>query len=191
LQGILFINQQKPDRAEQCYNTSIIITGGRTISSIIIDGYNLIGIQHRDLQKQREELIQQLIAYRKLKGHEITIVFDGWKSGSHNQEQTVIGGVRVIFSRLGDKADEVIKTMIEQERKEWIVISSDREIMDHAWSCGSLPVPSDQFLRLLDQAGKQTSGDYEPLDDDEIPQKGNPRQLSKKEKALVRALKKL
>lgn len=161
------------------------------ISSIIIDGYNLIGTQHRNLQKQREELIRQLVAYKKLKGHEITLVFDGWKSGSHLQEQNVIGGVRVIYSRLGDKADEVIKTIIEQDRKEWLVISSDRVIMDHARSCGSLPVSSDQFLELLDQVGKQISGDYEPLDDDEKPQKGNPRQLSKKDKALARALKKL
>lgn len=82
--------------------------------------------------------------------------------------------------------------MIEQDRKEWIVISSDREIMDHAWSYGSVPVSSDQFLRLLEQAGKQTAGNYEPLDNDDVMlQKGNPRQLSKKDKALMRALKKL
>jgi len=88
--------------------------------------------------------------------------------------------------------------------------------MDHAWKNSSVPVPSDQFLRLLDQSihrnlpqpllkaptsgpgkeGSMLSGhdamcDYEPLDDDEMPQKGNPRQLSKKEKALMRVLRKL
>ncbi|MDP2157779.1 MAG: NYN domain-containing protein [Nitrospirota bacterium] len=185
---------EKPGRTEQCYNITIhTISGGTAISSIIIDGYNLIGIQHRDLQKQREELIQQLIAYKKLKDHDITIIFDGWKSGGQHQEQIVTGGVRVIYSRLGDKADAVINKMIEQENKEWIVITSDREIMNHAWKNSSVPVPSDQFLRLLEQAGKQPSGDYEPLeeDDDEMPQKGNPRQLSKKEKALIRVLNKL
>ncbi|MBI5632694.1 MAG: NYN domain-containing protein [Nitrospirae bacterium] len=191
------------------YYHHIYIRSG-AISSIIIDGYNLIGTQHRDLQKQREGLIRQLIAYRKLRGHDITIVFDGWKSGSHNQEQTITGGIRIIYSRLGDKADEVIKTMIGQVRKEWIVITSDREIMDHAWKNHSVPVPSDQFLRLLEQSihrnlpqpllskegsmlsGHDTKCDYEPLEDDEdMPQKGNPRQPSKKEKALMRVLKKL
>jgi predicted RNA-binding protein with PIN domain len=172
---------------------SIGITGGTPISSIIIDGYNLIGIQHRDLQKQREGLIQQLIAYRILKGHDITIVFDGWKSGSNHQEQTVIGGIRVIYSRLGDKADEVIKTMIEQDRKEWIVITSDREIMDHAWKNSSVPVPSDQFISRLEHAGNDPGDDEEFSEDDDSVQqrKGSPRQLSKKEKALLRVLNKL
>ena len=176
------------------------------ISSIIIDGYNLIGIQHQDLRKEREELIQQLIAYRKLKGHDITVVFDGWKSGNRQQEQAVTGGIRVIYSRLGDKADEVIKTMIEQDRKEWIVITSDREIMDHAWKYCSVPVPSDQFLGLLEHADSDLKGDDEFLEEDDSAQqlkgthpctppgrgiKGSSRQLSKKEKALLRVLNKL
>jgi len=164
------------------------------ISSIIIDGYNLIGIQHQNLRKEREELIQKLIAYRKLKGHEITVVFDGWKSGSQHQEQTVAGGVRIIYSRLGDKADRVIMKMLQEERKEWIVITSDREITDHAWKNSSVPVPSDQFMSRLEQAeaDNDLKGDYELLEeDDRMLQKGSPRQRSKKEKALMRVLNKL
>jgi len=45
----------------------------------------------------------------------------------------------------------VIIQMMEEERKEWIVITSDREIMDHAWKNSSVPVPSDQFLEILDR----------------------------------------
>jgi len=170
-----------------------LFSGGETISSIIIDGYNLIGIQHRDLQKKREELIRQLIAYKNLKGHDITVVFDGWKSGGHKEEQTVTGGIRVIYSRLGDKADRVIKKMIEQERKEWIVITSDREIMAHAWSFDSVPVTSDQFMHILEDAGNIAAGEYEPLEEDDHtpPRKGSSQRLSKKEKAFRRALRKL
>ena len=170
-----------------------LFSGDKTISSIIIDGYNLIGIHHRDLPKKREELIQKLIAYRKLKGHDMTVVFDGWKSGGHKQEEGVTGGIRVIYSRLGDKADRVIKKMIEQDRKEWIVITSDREIMAHAWSLGSVPVTSDQFMKIVEHAESITGGEYEPLEEDHdtLPRKGSPHQLSKKEKALSRALRKL
>lgn len=187
----------------------INISGETAISSIIIDGYNLIGIQHRDLRKQREGLILQLIAYRKLKGHDITVVFDGWKSGSRHQEQTVTGGVRIMYSRLGDKADAVIKSMIGQDRQDWIVITSDREIMDHAWRSGSVPVPSDMFLGRLEKClslshtspfplfGKEEVPDRAGalIDDEddyyELTHKGNSRQLSKKEKALMRVLRKL
>jgi hypothetical protein len=85
--------------------------------------------------------------------------------------------------------------MIEQNRKEWVVISSDREIMDHAWKNSSVPVPSDQFIRRLElaDANNDLKGDYEFLDEDDRVQqlKGSPRQRSKKEKALIRILNKL
>ena len=96
--------------------------------------------------------------------------------------------------------------MMEQDRKEWLVITADREIMDHAWSYGSVPVPSDQFLRLLEQADNDLKDDDEFLEEDDSAQqlkgthpctppgrgiKGSSRQLSKKDKALTRVLKKL
>ena len=164
------------------------------ISSIIIDGYNLIGVNHHDLNRQRERLVQLLIAYRKIKGHDITVVFDGWKSGGGREVQAVTGGVRVIYSRLGEKADSVIKRIISRERKEWIVITSDRDIMSYAWSIGSVPIPSPEFQPLLEKGDLSLSGEYDLIeeDHDEARQrKGNPQMLSKKERALLRAHRKL
>jgi predicted RNA-binding protein with PIN domain len=164
-----------------------------SIAPIIIDGYNLIGIQHRDLRHKREELIQQLIAYKRLKGHDITVVFDGWKTGSHREEHAVTGGIRVIYSRLGDRADDVIRKIVSQERKEWIVITSDREIASHAWAKGAVPVSSDEFLRRLGQDTMDRGEVCENPRDKEGDrrERGNPRQPSKKEKALIRVLGKL
>ena len=79
-------------------------------------------------------LIDALIEYGKRKSHDLTVVFDGWRTGQGQESRTVIGGVKVIYSRIGDKADSVIKRMISAERREWIVVTSDREIADHAWS---------------------------------------------------------
>lgn len=105
------------------------------------------------------------------------------------------GGVKVIYSRLGEKADYVIKRIIRQGKKEWIVISSDREIMAAAWSCGSVPVSSEKFLSIIEKIEKSLYDEYgrEPEEEDDGPvhQKGNPRQLSKKDKALTRTLMKL
>ncbi len=163
------------------------------ISSILIDGYNLIGIYHDNLSRQRENIINFLIKYKKIKGHDITIVFDGWKTGSHKEEYFAIGGINVIYSRLGEKADTIIKRIISREKREFIVISSDRDIMAYSWSCGSVPVSSNKFLSIIENAGKSLSGKYELLEgDDHVKhKKGNPRHPSKKEKALIRVLRKL
>jgi uncharacterized protein len=164
------------------------------MSLIIIDGYNLIGTHHRDLNSRREELIQLLAAYRKIKDHEITVVFDGWKSGGGREEQISTAGINVIYSRIGEKADAVIKRIISRDSKEWIVITSDNEIVSHAWSCGSVPLPSAEFLNILERHDTSATGVYELLEEDYEegrPRKGNPQQPSKKDKARMRVRRKL
>ena len=54
---------------------------------IIIDGYNLIRqskqlsvLDLEDIQLGREALIDMLAAYKKIKAHRITVVFDGTRS---------------------------------------------------------------------------------------------------------------
>lgn len=135
--------------------------------------------------------MSKLISYRNRTCHHITIVFDGWKSGAHRQEEEIRGGVRILYSRLGDKADAVIKKMVSDGSREWIVVSSDRDIADHAWASGSVPVASGLFLERLEQtdndAGDQDIGGYPERRAD----RGNPRRLSKREKAIRRVLSRL
>ncbi len=163
---------------------------------ILIDGYNLIGTAHRNLEKARNELIQQLQAYSGLKGHDITLVFDGHKSGQLTETRLKIGSLTVIFSRLGENADSVIKKMLSDSVRHWIVVSSDREIADFAERKGSVPVASGDFERRLYSlhAEEMESADTKEDDDIEmlpVKQKGNPRMLSKRQKQKLRALKKL
>ena len=119
-------------------------------------------------------------------------MFDGWKTGEGREAKSVIGRIRVIYSRIGEKADSVIKRIISSERHQWIVVTSDRDIRDHAWSSGAVPISSEQFLPFLEKT------DVPPFEEDEEEEeymqprrKGNPRKLSKKQKAVLRALKKL
>jgi uncharacterized protein len=169
----------------------IIFEEDCAISSLIIDGYNLIGIYHSNLEKQREMLINALIEYRKGKGHDITVVFDGWKTGEARESQSTTGGIKVIYSRVGEKADFVIKRIISSERREWIVVTSDRDIAHHAWASGSIPVPSEDFLRAIERKESLFSGEEGEEEYSEPQRKGNPWKLSKKEKALKRAVSKL
>ncbi len=132
-----------------------------------------------------------LIEYKRKKGHDITLVFDGWRSGSGQESQIVTGGIKIIYSRIGDTADTVIKRIITKEKREWIIITSDRSIADFAWHSGSIPVSSDDFYQALFKSEEEYNEEEEIYEYKNVNRKGNPRQLSKKEKAIRRALKKL
>lgn len=133
-----------------------------------------------------------LIEYRKARGHDITVVFDGWKTGEAQEQKFVVGRVKIIYSRIGDKADAVIKRLLSSHRREWIVVTSDRDIADHAWSTGSIPVTSEDFLNAIERHALFFSdGEEEENEYDGHRRKGNPRQLSRREKAVRRALQKL
>jgi hypothetical protein len=73
------------------------------------------------------------------------------------------------------------------------VITSDREIADHAWASGSIPVSSEKFLNAFERKSPLSSdeGEYDDNEYIEPQRKGNPRKLSKKDKAIKRALSKL
>jgi hypothetical protein len=138
-------------------------------------------------------LIESLIEYKKKKGHNITVVFDGWKTGGALENHSVIGGIRVIYSRLGEKADSVIRRIISSEKRGWVVVTSDRDIAVHAWTSGSVPISSEDFTNAIEKMNTEKSIVYE-VDDEEYIQtsrKGSPRKLSKKEKAIKRVLSKL
>lgn len=148
------------------------------MSRLLIDGYNLIGILHRDLKKARQELIEELIRYRQKKGHDITVVFDGYKEGPGKETVEYSGGIRIIYSGANEKADDVIKRIVKTEKSSWIVITSDRDIEKAAWKENCVVVDSSVFFDILN--GEEYY--FEQL-------KG--KTLSKKQKAVLRAISKL
>ncbi len=165
------------------------------MAHLLIDGYNLIGIYHRDPEEARKGLIRQLGRYRQKKGHTITLVFDGHGGGSAVETVRRELGIEVIFTRISKKADDLIKEIIRKKRSGVIVISSDREIADYAWGHGAVPVRSDDFLNRLEAALEEEAG-YGGMDDEADEwegrrKKGRRYTPSKREKAVRRALGKL
>lgn len=164
---------------------------------IIVDGYNFIGRQkglRGDLEGKRARLIEQLTAYRRIKNLPVTVVFDG--SGKGGAERT--GGVEVIFSGVGESADDVIVRMAEDLREGCTVVSSDRAVQDQIRRSGGVALYSGEFeTRLhaaLQQGGEPPS--KEPLDEKEPPprpaeKKGNPHKRSKAERRRQGRLKRL
>lgn len=164
---------------------------------ILIDGYNLIGTAHGSLEEARNELIDTLQKYTLTKKHDITVVFDGWKSGQQEQTRTRAAHVTVIYSRLGETADTTIRKMLKPDAKDWIVVSSDREIYDYAARKDFAAVTSGEFEAKLFRALHANSDSIpDMMEDDEYEAsraryKGNPHKLSKREKKKQQALKKL
>ncbi len=119
---------------------------------IIVDGYNLIrqsdvlrGHERQSLEAGRKALIRGLAQYKRLRGHRITVVFDGWEGGSPLEERDLAGGVAIIYSRLGEKADEVIKRLVAAGSEEILVVTSDREIATFAARRGKSSIASPEF----------------------------------------------
>ena len=148
------------------------------------------------MEKARDTLLDAMIDYRKRKDHDITVVFDGYKNGMTTQQVLFRDKVKVIFTRLGEKADDVIKKTVSQERREWIVVTADRDIADHAWAAGSVAVAPEKFMDIITRQRRINADEVpdagdENDDDERHSGKGNPFRLSKKEKALRRILSKL
>jgi hypothetical protein len=167
---------------------------------LLIDGYNLLGSTKENMEKERDELIGELSRYGLENDCRITVVFDGWKDGMPVESRTIHNHVIIIYSRLGEKADSVIKRIIGERKKRWIVVSSDRELIRNALNNECVSLTSFEFNRILFNADVRSAKEdvravYE-IDDDEYDnrrtkKKGNPHRLSKKERDKLKVIKKL
>jgi len=157
---------------------------------IIIDGYNLIrqsrsfsDIDHRDLQKGREALLESLADYRRIRKHRMTVVFDGSGAPFYSTVTDRFRGIEIKYSRRGESADTVIKKMADRLKEKALIVSSDRDIVDHAVSRGAATIRSREFETIMVNTPHQLSGhDSRPPEDGWVPttkKKGPHRRLSK------------
>jgi len=169
--------------------------------NLIIDGYNLLyilsprlSLSAAQLQQERNQLIDRLSEYGRQKGLEITVVFDGWQGGWITEERERKRGIEVVYSKLGEKADDVIKRLVRERGSGSMVITSDREISKDAERMSVAVIPSDQFREKLEQPAVEVETFLKDEEEGEgrgIKKKGLSRRLSKKEKRKRTALRKL
>lgn len=118
---------------------------------LIVDGYNVTkrGFGEISLEQQRNRLVTGLGGLAAQTGAEVTVVFDG--------AERVHGlppaprGVRVLFSRKGETADDLIRRLARAEPpgRPLVVVSSDREVADGVRRHGAYPLGADALLRRL------------------------------------------
>ncbi len=123
---------------------------------------------------------------------EITAVFDGWQGGWSTEKRERKKGIELVFSKLGVMADEVIKRLVRESGAGATVVTSDREISRYAEKMAVAVIPSDQFKEKMETALIKGEKDFQDEEERSGQKKKGPsRMLSKKEKRMRSALKKL
>lgn len=119
---------------------------------LIVDGYNVTktGYPQMPLEKQRLRLLGGLSALAARTGAEVTCVFDGAELAA----PVLLApprGVRVLFSKAGVTADELIRQLARAEPpgRPVVVVSTDREVADGVAKAGARPVASALLLKRL------------------------------------------
>ena len=165
---------------------------------LVIEGYNLLHVNRSliklnstRLQWERERLIDRLSTYQKHKSCEITVVFDGWQEGWSTETREKKKGIEILFSKLGEKADEVIKRLVKEKGSGTIVITSDRDVARFAQRMDIPVISSEQFREKLERGSSDMPEESPEEEENRMKKKGPSRRLSKKEKRTRAASKKL
>ncbi|MFF8658922.1 NYN domain-containing protein [Streptomyces huasconensis] len=119
---------------------------------LVVDGYNVTktGYPTMPLEKQRLRLLGSLSQLARQSGAEVTCVFDGAELAA----PVLLApprGVRVLFSKPGVTADELIRQLVRAEPpgRPVVVVSTDREVADGIAKAGARPVASAVLLKRL------------------------------------------
>nr|WP_274562693.1 NYN domain-containing protein [Streptomyces spiramyceticus] len=119
---------------------------------LVVDGYNVTktGYPQMPLDKQRLRLLGGLSMLAAQSGAEVTCVFDG----AELVAPVLLApprGVRVLFSKPGVTADELIRQLVRAEPpgRPVVVASTDREVADGVAKAGARPVASALLLKRL------------------------------------------
>lgn len=117
---------------------------------LIVDGYNVLrsGSRYRrdsdpdftdePFNTRRERLINDVVNYAG-RDCSAVIVFDGADNDFADRKQQKVGGVRIVFSPVGQSADKVIEKLAHDARErgiETMVVTSDATIQDTVFGGG-------------------------------------------------------
>ena len=121
----------------------------------LIDGHNLIpklGLR-LDSMDDENELVTILQEFCRLERKQVEVYFDG--APSHQAGTRKLGTVIAHFVPLGTTADDAIRKRLKQmgkRAKNWIVVSSDRQVQTETRTAQANIVSSDEFAKQLRQA---------------------------------------
>lgn len=161
----------------------------------LLDGYNVIrrdpdlrAAEAESLERARATLLRVVVEAARRSGDRFTVVFDGAPGYASRAPG---GQIDVVFSRPPESADDVLVTLARRLRDGAIVVTSDRRVQDAARRAGATALASETFVAALDAPEAEEEDDDERGDERASAKRGNPRRLSKDERAVRRALRRL
>ena len=146
----------------------------------VIDGYNVVHassvlrpIMLQNLESAREALVDKVTDLCAATGQRALLVFDG--RGEH-QAETVehfrgVNGLTVQYAPRKSSADTVIERYVYQasNRREIVVVSSDRGLRDACRNMGTLVMDADNFIRTVREIREENVATRERPRKDERP----------------------
>jgi len=104
---------------------------------LIVDGYNVVHawpslkrlLSTAKLEDARDKLVERLAVLAMVSGEEVTVVFDAHHSKAMSSSESVVDGVRIVFTRRGHSADHSIERLAYRASEQGDVITvatSDR-----------------------------------------------------------------
>jgi predicted RNA-binding protein with PIN domain len=137
---------------------------------VIVDGYNVIlrspqlkPEAGRTLRESREKLVNLLSWMMGSEHVHFVVVFDGAEGGGRDGAD---GRVEVRYSRPPEKADDVIRRLVEQKAGGYetvTVVTADLEVARHSRAMGATISLSDLFLAAALGAGKDAETPEKPV----------------------------
>ncbi|MCB9136354.1 MAG: NYN domain-containing protein [Anaerolineales bacterium] len=117
----------------------------------LIDGHNLIpklpGLSLRNIDDE-VALIERLQAYAQRTGKKVEVFFDGAPPGNDGTRK--YGNITAHFVRVGTTADSAIRLYLLRMKgaaKNWVVVSSDRQVQAEARGVRAQVLPSEEFAK--------------------------------------------
>lgn len=118
---------------------------------ILVDGYNVIKREHgTNLVSafEKKKFINHVRSYARKSGNKVIIVFDGEPYDDIYPEQTRF--VSVVYAGMRETADDyIIRYMMKHKNKDMLLVSSDRELNAHADACNIPSLDADKFSMIL------------------------------------------
>jgi predicted RNA-binding protein with PIN domain len=121
----------------------------------LIDGHNLIPKVGLRLDDPDDELklVAILQKFARLKRQQVEVYFDGAPTGQAGTRK--LGTIRAHFVHLGQSADSAIRVRLNKmtgDAKNWIVVSSDREVQSSARVVRAQYISAEEFVKSLNEA---------------------------------------
>jgi predicted RNA-binding protein with PIN domain len=121
----------------------------------LVDGHNLIpkvGLR-LDSPDDELELVAILQDFARLKRQQVEVYFDGAPIGQVGSHK--LGTIRAHFVKQGQTADNAIRTRLKnmaRDSKNWVVVSSDKEVQGAARAHHAQFISAEEFVKLLREA---------------------------------------